>query len=266
MRAVQPIAISAAAIAAFLIATVPLRCAAAEASPDSQRRFDIAQTSMGVPDAAPVHPAPSLSTPSSPRLCNGQSVEQRILYEDNFTSSSGNWERADGVRIGDGRMDITLGTDSMVRTVLNRRRLAGPGGDFCVRFKLAEPDPDNGSSGSIVFWAQDEENGFTVDFWSNGALNFGRSTNGTWTELLAMDDSQSAWKGNDDVTELRVVAGNGLLKIWLNGALTKSTELASPQGNFRFGVYVEMDKEPAAPKHFQFTYFNVLEIYSSLGR
>jgi PQQ-dependent catabolism-associated CXXCW motif protein len=67
MRAVQPIAISAAAVAAFLIATVPLRCAAAEASPDSQRRFDIAQTSMGVPDAAPVHPAPSVPTPSSPR-------------------------------------------------------------------------------------------------------------------------------------------------------------------------------------------------------
>jgi hypothetical protein len=40
MRAVQPIAISAAAIAAFLIATVPLRCAAT----DSHRRFDIAQT------------------------------------------------------------------------------------------------------------------------------------------------------------------------------------------------------------------------------
>jgi PQQ-dependent catabolism-associated CXXCW motif protein len=63
MRAVQPIAISAAAIAAFLIAAVPLRCAAVEASPDSQRRFDIAQTSMGVPDAAPVHPAPSAPTP-----------------------------------------------------------------------------------------------------------------------------------------------------------------------------------------------------------
>lgn len=261
-RAIQPIAISAAAIAAFLIATVPPRCAAA----DSQRRFDVAQTSMGAPDAAPARPAPSLPAPSTPRLCNGQSVEQRILYEDNFTGSSGNWERADGVSIGDGRMDITLGTDSLARTVLNRRRLAGPAGDFCVRFKLAEPDPDNGSSGSLVFWAQDEDNAFTVDFWSNGALSFGRSTNGTWTELLKMDDSQNEWKGPDDVTELRVVAGNGLLKIWLNGALTKSTELASPRANFRFGVYVEMDKEPAAPKHFQFTYLNVLEIYGALGR
>jgi hypothetical protein len=266
MRAVQPIAISAAAIAVFLIATVPLRCAAAEASPDSQRRFDIAQTSMGVPGAAPVNPAPSMAAPSSPRLCNGQSIDQRILYEDNFTSSSGNWEQADGVRIGDGRMDITLGVDSTDRTVLNKRRLAGPGGDFCVRFKLAEPEPDNGSAGSIVFWAQDEENEFTVDFWSNGALRFGRSTNGTWTELLSMDDSRSAWKGHDDITELRVAAGNGQLKIWLNGALTKSTELVSPGGNFRFGVYVEMDKEPAAPKHFQFTYFNVLEIHGSSGR
>ena len=68
MRAVQHIAISAAVIAVFLIATVPLRCAAAEASPDSQHRFDVAQTSMGFPDAAPVQPAPSAPAPSPPRL------------------------------------------------------------------------------------------------------------------------------------------------------------------------------------------------------
>lgn len=163
-------------------------------------------------------------------------------------------------------MEITLGSDSTARTVLNKRPLPGPGGDFCARFRLAAPDPDNGSSASIVFWAQDPDNAFTVDFWSNGALSFGRSTNGTWTELLAMNDSQSEWKGPDDVTELRVVAGNGGLKIWLNGTLIKSTDVATPRGNSRFGAYVEMDKQPAAPKRFQYTYFNVLEIYGSLGR
>jgi len=81
-----------------------------------------------------------------------------------------------------------------------------------------------------------------------------------------MDDPQRARKGQDDITELRVVTGNGQVQIWLNGVFIKSAEVESPGGNFRFGVYVEMDKEPAAPKHFQFTYFNVLEVSSSLGR
>jgi len=38
------------------------------------------------------------------------------------------WERADGVEIGGGRMDLTVGTDSTARTVLNRRRMTVPGG------------------------------------------------------------------------------------------------------------------------------------------
>ncbi|WP_291571702.1 DUF4189 domain-containing protein [Bradyrhizobium sp.] len=73
MRAVRPIAISAAVvIATFLIATVPPRCSAAEASPDSQRRFDVAQTSLGgpadTPAAQPAPPAPRAPAPSSPRM------------------------------------------------------------------------------------------------------------------------------------------------------------------------------------------------------
>jgi hypothetical protein len=61
MRAVRTITISVAAvIAIFAIALTPLRCAAAEASADSLRRFDMAQTSLGgTDDVQPAPPAPS---------------------------------------------------------------------------------------------------------------------------------------------------------------------------------------------------------------
>jgi hypothetical protein len=198
-------------------------------------------------------------------LCIGQWAEQQVLFEDNFTSSSGNWERVDGVKIGAGRMDLTLGTDSTSLTVLNKR-LSVRDGDFCVRFKLPEPDADNGVSGSLVFWAQDQDNEFTVDVWSNGDMRLGRSTNGSWTELLSMDDDTRALKGPDDTTELRVVTGNGRVEIFLNGALVKSADIQTPGDNPRFGIYAEMDKESETPKHFQFTYFNVLRAPTSVGR
>jgi hypothetical protein len=102
-----------------------------------------------------------------------------------------------------------------------------------------------------------------VDFWSNGNISVGRTVSGKWTEMLSLDDSSRAWKGPDDVTELRVLAVTGQVKIWFNGI--RSVDIDSPRGNLRFGVFIEMDKAPATPKFFQFSYFNVLQPFNSFG-
>jgi hypothetical protein len=64
MRNVRPITISvAAAIVTAVIALAPLRCAATEASADSLRRFDMAQTSLGGSDDMQPAPPPAPSPP-----------------------------------------------------------------------------------------------------------------------------------------------------------------------------------------------------------
>jgi hypothetical protein len=80
---------------------------------------------------------------------------------------------------------------------------------------------------------------------------------------LSIDDPGIALKGADGVTELRVVAAGGHVKIFLNGAPVRSVDLPSPGGNLRFGVYVETDKTDP-PKLFQVRYFDALEMLDSL--
>jgi hypothetical protein len=196
-------------------------------------------------------------------LCSGQSAEQRILLEDDFANSSGNWDRADGMTIGGGRMQLALGADATVMTVLNRRAALPGDGDFCARFTLPESDPDGWALASVAFWAQDAENAYFADVYANGRVSLGRLIGGNWTELLSIDNPGVAFKGPDGVTELRIVAAGGHVKIWLNGAPVKTVDLQSPGGNLRFGVYVETDKTNP-PKLFQFRYFDVLEVLDTI--
>jgi hypothetical protein len=200
---------------------------------------------------------------SSQALCSGQSAEQRILLEDDFTHSSGNWDQADGVTIGGGRMELALAAQSTVTTVLNTKMAAPGGGDFCARFTLPASDPDGWALASVVFWAQDKEDGYFADVYNDGSIRFGRLVGGNWTELLSIDDPGIAVMGADGVTELRVVAAGGHVKIFLNGAPVRSVDLPSPGGNLRFGVYVETDKTDP-PKLFQVRYFDALEVLDTL--
>ncbi|WP_291572144.1 rhodanese-like domain-containing protein [Bradyrhizobium sp.] len=70
MRAVQPIAMSAAVALATSVIATALRCQAAEAAGDGLRRFDVAQTSLGgpadVPAIQPARPAPPPAPPPRP--------------------------------------------------------------------------------------------------------------------------------------------------------------------------------------------------------
>jgi hypothetical protein len=81
MRAVRPIAISvAAAIAIAVMAMAPLRCAATEASADSLRRFDIAQTSLGGPDMPSAEPTPPAPSPPPPPRAPAPSRSDRLDF------------------------------------------------------------------------------------------------------------------------------------------------------------------------------------------
>jgi hypothetical protein len=199
----------------------------------------------------------------SQALCSGQSAEQRIVLEDDFSNSSGNWDQADGVTIGGGRMELKLGAQSTVTTVLNRKMAASSGADFCARFTLPESDPNGWSLASLVFWARDKDNAYFADVYANGSISFGRLVGGTWSELLSIDDPAVAVKAADGITELRVVAAGGHVRIWLNGAPVRTVDVPSPGGNLRFGVYVETDNADP-PKLFQFRYFDVLEVLDSI--
>jgi hypothetical protein len=199
---------------------------------------------------------------SSQALCSGQSAEQRILLEDNFTNLSG-WDQADGVTIGGTGMELTLRGDSTVTTILSKTMAAPGGGDFCARFTLPASDPDGWALASVVFWAQAKEDAYFADVYNDGSIRFGRLVGGNWTELLSIDDPGIAFKGADGVTELRVVAAGGHVKIFLNGSPVRSVDVPSPGGNLRFGVYVETDKTDP-PKLFQVRYFDALEVLDSL--
>jgi hypothetical protein len=200
---------------------------------------------------------------SSQALCSGQSAEQRVLLEDDFTHSSSNWDQPDGVTIGGGVMELALAAQSTVTTVLNNRTSAPGGGDFCARFTLPASDPDGWALASLVFWPQDKEDAYFADVYNDGSIRFGRLVGGNWTELMSIDDPGIAFKGANGVTELRVVAAGGHVKIFLNGASVRSVDLPSPSGNLRFGVYVETDKADP-PKRFQVRYFDALEVLDTL--
>jgi hypothetical protein len=170
------------------------------------------------------------------------------------------------MKIGDGEMEITLRTNQNIYTILNRK-LSARSGDFCLRFTLPEPESDNGSSASIVFWAKDYSNFYSADFWSNGNLSLGQEENGTWKTLYSVDDSSRAWTGPEQVFELRVVANDGEVTTWLNGVLVRSIEARPPNGDLHFGIFLEMTKMPQTDKIFRFYYFNVLQpISTSSGR
>jgi hypothetical protein len=205
-----------------------------------------------------------LSMERSHALCSGQSVEQRVIFEDRFTDRSGGWDEDADASIGGGEMVISLKSGDTAHTLLNSR-FSVRAGDFCMQFKLPEPNSDSGTSASMVFWADDNDNLYSADFWSNGSLSIGQSTNGKWQEAVAMDDANRAWTGPEQVFELRVVAADGHVKTWLNGALIKSLDMPAPRGNFHFGAFVEMDKAPPDDKIFRFQYFNVLQVFNTFG-
>ena len=147
-------------------------------------------------------------------------------------------------------MELALEAQSMVTTVLNSWTAAPGGGDFCARFTLPASDADGLALASVVFWTQDKEDVYFADVYNDAS---GRLVGGNWTELLSIDDPGIAFTGADGVTELRVVAAGGHVKIFLNGAPVRSVDPPSPSGNLRFGVYVETDKADP-PKLFQGRY------------
>ncbi len=199
-----------------------------------------------------------LSTAASHALCSGQGSEQRVIFEDRFTDASGGWDKSPAIRIGGGEMAITLGTQTSTYLVLNRTTPLRAG-DFCIQFTLPDPEPQNGSSASLVFWAKDGNNLHSVDFWSNGNLSFGENAGGRWTVIYSIDDPGRARTGPEQVFEVRVLVDVGRVRTWMNGTLMRSVDMPPPNANLDFGVFVEMDKQPATEKVFRIRYFNILQ-------
>jgi hypothetical protein len=176
---------------------------------------------------------------ASALACNGQ--VGKTIYEDTFADDSGGWDLTPPLNaIKPPNFVITLngansGVNSQVLTFKAKEA------DFCVEGTVPKAlAPDNSFALGLEFWATDYRNLWLAEVSSDGTVSLWTLTNGTWSQVIKFPNAPGFKP--DGSNALRVTTLGSKIAISLNGQPVKTVRAQVPEGDFRFGIYGQLDK------------------------
>ena len=177
--------------------------------------------------------------------CEGQTG--KVLYEDTFEDDSGGW-----------------GIDNNYEKIKNNTLIFRPNvgakdnntmrwswlpmfslvdADYCAEFVLPPaPAANNQAALGVVFWVTDSSNFYNFQIFTNKSIGLFRLSNAKWTTIYLESNSKSVNIDKNAVNTLRVVAKEGKLSLYINGALFKAIRAQTPEGETHFGLWTQVDR------------------------
>ncbi len=107
--------------------------------------------------------------------------------------------------------------------------------DICVEMS-AEAPVQEGSCGSIVFWAIDYDNYYSFQVSTEGQASFWRRQRDKWLNQVSWQDAPGAAKGANVINELRVITNGRTAKLYVNGQLFRQVKGQPPKDGSLVGL------------------------------
>ena len=183
---------------------------------------------------------------ASALACNGQ--VGKTIHEDTFADNSGGWELTPQLTaIKPPNFVITLSPNSynIASQVLTFRAKEA---DFCVQGTVPKAmAPDNNFALGLEFWATDYKNLWMAQLASDGTVTLWTETNGAWNIIFKVPNAPGFKAEGSNA--FRVTTLGGKIAVSVNGQPVKTVRAQVPEGEFRFGVFGQLDKlaENATP-------------------
>jgi hypothetical protein len=117
--------------------------------------------------------------------------------------------------------------------------------DICVEMS-AEAPVQEGSCGSIVFWAIDYDNYYSFQVSTDGQASFWRRQRDKWLNQVGWQDAPGAEKGATVINELRVITRGRAAKLYVNGQFFKQVKGQPPKDGSLIGLMACAPNEASA--------------------
>src|SRR5579871_4139311 len=165
------------------------------------------------------------------------------LFEDQFNQLDETWGSYENYDVEDGKLVIKPPAGYNTSTINNSSLYDDV--DICVEMS-AEAPVQEGSCGSIIFWALDFDNYYSFQVSTEGQASFWRRQRGRWLNQVSLQDAAGTEKGATVINELRVVTSGKTAKLYINGSLFKEVKGQPPKDGSLIGLLACSPNESSA--------------------
>ncbi|MBI1868824.1 MAG: hypothetical protein HYS06_11120 [Methylocystis sp.] len=172
--------------------------------------------------------------------CDGQTGN--VIFGDAFKDDMGGWTYGES----EGLLFTPPGAKLLVepnhkggwaRTHLNQTFTAAQG-DFCVEMSFPRDAKRLDAGIGLVFLAQDYDNTWDVNVFSNGVVKLNKYVNGKWNMVWRATNNMVK-PSDTDVNSIRAIVKNGLITVIVNGNTIRRVRANIPDGDLKFGFFGE---------------------------
>lgn len=165
------------------------------------------------------------------------------LFEDQFDKLDDAWGNFENYDVEDGKLVIHPPAGYNTSTINNSSLYDEV--DTCVEMS-AETPVQEGSCGSIIFWAVDYDNYYSFQVSTEGQASFWRRQRGRWLSQVSWRDAPGVEKGATVINELRVITSGKTAKLYVNGQLFKEVKGQPPKDGSLIGLLACSPNEASA--------------------
>jgi hypothetical protein len=170
------------------------------------------------------------------------------LFVDRFEQLDDTWGTYENYDVEDGKLVIKPPAGYNT-TAINNTSLYDDV-DICVDMS-AEAPVQEGSCGSIVFWAIDYDNYYSFQVNTEGEASFWRRQRDKWLNQVGWQDAPGVAKGATVINELRVITSGRTAKLYINGQFFKQVKGQPPKDGSLVGLMACAPNDATA--HIAFT-------------
>ena len=165
------------------------------------------------------------------------------LFVDQFDKLDDAWGTYENYSVEDGRLVIKPPAGYNTSTLNNSSLYDDI--DICVEMTAQAPVQE-GSCGSVIFWAVDFDNYYSFQVSTEGQASFWRRQRGKWLNQVGWQDAQGIEKGATVINELRVITSGKTAKLFINGTLFKDVKGQPPKDGSLIGLLACSPNESSA--------------------
>jgi hypothetical protein len=181
-----------------------------------------------------------------------------VIFEDNFADDSGGFSSDPDAHF-DGELKLHF-TDQFHSWVYWNNTFNVTVGNFCLEAVAPKaPAQDNYAAVGIAFLITDKDNYYEFQWVSDNTLQLWLDKNKQWIKIATYAKGVPTVPPGSTIV-LDVTVNNGLIVSSFNGTQVGKLRAQIPQGDLRFGVYAELNKNVAEGYLFEFKNIKVTKV------